>query len=135
MTETKPWPWPGETRDQRAKRVARSYRDLVQDIAQGRCTDPAGELHRLDMHWQQFGIRWLIPDRKPIDINGWMTAPDLAQYLDRTRKDIYNWARLGHIEQRASADGSPEYSVSSVVSYQQVLTRRRHASEAHQPPP
>lgn len=122
------WPWPEDSREDRAKRVARSYRDLLRRIAQGDTEDPAGELHRLDTHWQDRGINWLDPDRSPLDTTSWMTAPDLAHYLHRPRRDIYNWARLGHIEQRAGPDGGPEYSVASVIGYQQVLTRRRRNS-------
>jgi hypothetical protein len=55
----------------------------------------------------------------------WMSARDLAHAIDRTRKDIYNWARLGHIEQRSGPDGAPEYLVSSVISYSNSLRARR----------
>jgi hypothetical protein len=122
-----PWPWPEDTREGRAQRIAHSYRQLIQDIAQGRCTDPAGDLHRLDQKWANYGIMWhfpMLPD--PLsDAAEWMSAPDLSAALNRPRKDIYNWARLGHIEQRTGPDGAPEYLTSSVIDYQRKLTTRR----------
>lgn len=57
-----------------------------------------------------------------------MSAPDLANAIGRSRKDIYNWARLGHIEQRCGPDGAPEYNVGSVIAYQARLRQRRAAT-------
>jgi hypothetical protein len=130
------WPWPGDSREDRAKRVALSYRDVLHHIARGHLDeyglpyDPAGELHRLDQHWADLGIYWHLP--RPamlIDPDEWMGAPDLAFHIDRTPRDIYNWARRGHIVQRVGPDGAPEYSVASVIAYQrkQRARRRRNA--------
>ncbi|WP_458608439.1 hypothetical protein [Mycobacterium sp. C3-094] len=58
-----------------------------------------------------------------------MSAPDLAHAIDRSRRDIYNWARLGHIEQRTGPDGAPEYSVQSVIDYQRKLVQRRTGNQ------
>lgn len=124
---TKPWFWPGATREDKAKHVARAYRQLVFDITQGRITDPAGALHRLDMRFIDHGIHWLHTTHPDLltEPDQWMSAPDLAHILDRTRKDIYNWARNGHIDQRPGPDGAPEYRIGSVVDYQRKLQQRR----------
>lgn len=124
----KPWPFPGDGREDKAKVVALSYRQLAFDISQGQCDDAAGELYRLDQQWAGYGIRWHLPRRpeqEVLDLDEWMSAPDLAQAIDRTRKDIYNWARLGHIEQRTGPDGAPEYLVGSVIVYHKKLRQRR----------
>lgn len=120
---TKPWPWPGQSSEDKAKQIAKSYRGLAQRIAQGGCHDPAADLARLDDEWRSLGITWITP-APPSDIedDDWLCAADLAQYVGRTPKDIYNWAHRGHILQRTSADGSPEYLVRSVIDY----ARRRH---------
>lgn len=124
----KPWPYPGDSREDKAKRVAISYRQLVFDISQGRCDDPAGDLHRLDRQWAEYGIRWPNPPAQPLsesDLDEWMNAADLANLIHRAPADIYRWARRGNIRQRVSADGSPEYSVESVVEYQRQQRQRR----------
>ena len=132
MTNTLPWPWPQDSREDRAKRVARSYRNALEDIARGRHDtnglppDAAGDLYRLDVYWARYGIHWTTRRADlTLDPDDWMSAPDLAHALDRTRKDIYNWARLGHIQQRTAPDGAPEYSVASVINYQRKLIQRR----------
>lgn len=122
------WPYPGDSREDKARRVAISYRQLVFDISQGSCDDPAGELHRLDRKWEDHGLRWHLPwrpDQEVLDPEAWLNATDLAHAIDRPRKDIYNWAHLGHIMQRTSADGTPEYHIGSVIDYQKQLRQRR----------
>lgn len=121
-----PWPWLGDTREDKAKRVALSYRELIFDITQGRCTDPAGDLHRLDQHWAQHGIYWPVPSQQILDPNEWVTAAELAHLIDKSPTDIYQWARRDKIQQRTSADGTPEYSIASAVAYK--LARRQKRS-------
>lgn len=120
-----PWPWPGDSPEDKAKRIALSYRELTFAITQGHCDDPAGELHRLDEKWARHGHYWPRPGTLPIEPEGedWYTAADLAHLLHKTPADIYRWARRGKIHQRTSADGSPEYSYSSTQAY--LLDRRQ----------
>lgn len=125
--DVKPWPWPGDSREDKAKRIALSYRQLVFDISQGRVTDPAGALHRLDRAWADYGHHWPCPGLTPItgDTGDWYTAADLAHLIDRAPTDIYRWARRGKITQRVSADGSPEYSLASANAYREQQRQRR----------
>lgn len=116
----KPWPWKGDTAEDRAKRIALSYRQLVFDISQGRCFDPAGDLHRLDAQWAEYGQFWPCPGLVPVDEHDdWYTAADLAHLLSKAPTDIYRWARQGKIQQRTSAEGWPEYSLTSAKAYMQ----------------
>lgn len=129
-----PYPWPDDTPEMAARRIARMYRALIRAIAKGQCDDPAGDLHRLDTQIQRWGIHWHNDSdhRPPLDPDEWMTAPDLAAAIHRTRKHIYNWARLGHIEQRCGPDGTPEYLVATVIQYhRQLLEKRRRARQHH----
>lgn len=133
--KTKEWPWPGDSPEEKAKRIALSYRQLVFDITQGRCNDPAGDLHRLDQQWAEYGHYWPRPGPTPIYEEGedWFTAADLAHLLDKSPVDIYRWASRGKIQQRTSADGSPEYSLSSARQYQFEVRARRAASAERKP--
>lgn len=123
----RPWPYPGATREDKAKQVALSYRGLAARIAEGRCDNPAGDLYVLDEHWRELGITWHRPQPLPGDPDDWLPAADIAHYIGRTPKDIYNWAHRGHIEQRCSADGSPEYLLQSVLDYHRRRTITRSA--------
>lgn len=127
------WPWPGDSREDRAKRVALSYRQLVFDITQHRVEDPAGDLYRLDRQWAGYGIHWPTTPDDAIDelgLDDWQTAADLAHLIDRAPADIYRWARRGNIDQRVSADGSPEYSLASARRYLDAKRERRTANRA-----
>lgn len=121
----KPWPYPGDSREDKAKRVAVSYREVVQRIAQGEAINAAFELYLLDQQWASHGIYWPNPPDDLIDPDEWLTAADMAHLTDRTPADIYRWARRGNIQQRLSADGSPEYHVASAIAYQHKQRQRR----------
>jgi hypothetical protein len=125
---TKPWPYPGDSREDKAKRVALSYRQLLFDVTQGHVDDPAGALHRLDEHWAEHGIYWPRPRLDAIDPDEWLTAADLAHLVDRTPADIYRWARRGKIQQRTGPDGAPEYLLASALDYQRERRQRRAGS-------
>ncbi len=128
----KPWPWPEDTPEDKAKRVARSYRGLVQSIAQGRCTDPAGDLHRLDQHWIELQQEWALPRVVPLDFDDWMCAADIVVAFSHlktlTEGQIRNWAYLKRkggdgITEQPGADGRPTYNVGDVQAY---LVRQRN---------
>lgn len=134
----KPWPWPEDTTEDKIKRVALSYRGLVQSIAQGRCDDPAGDLHRLDQHWRELGIHWHMPSTVPFDPDDWMNAADIvvcfAHLHTLTEGQVRNWAYMKRrggdgITEQAGPDGRPLYNTGDVMAYlvRQRRRRRRHA--------
>ena len=94
---TEDWPWPQDTREERAKRIANSYRGLLFDITQGRILDPAGAMHRLDMKWRRYGINWHLPGQAPADPLDWVTAVEAALYADVKPSTIRKWAERGLI--------------------------------------
>lgn len=126
-----PWPWPGDSREDKAKRIALSYRQLVEDIINGGIQAPATALARIDQRWATHGHYWPNPPDELIDdlaFDDWHTAADLAHLLHCTPADIYRWARRGNIEQRVSADGCPEYSLASARRYLAAKRQRRTRS-------
>lgn len=115
------------SRADQAQAVARSYRAALQDIAAGRSTNPGADLHILDERWKKEGITWLTPAPIPAEPDEWMSAADIAQYVGRTPKDIWNWAHRSEttgVQQRPGPDGAPEYNVQSVVDYWRRRTIR-----------
>ena len=128
MTEQKVWVWQGDSREDKAKRVAREYRKLVEGIAQGIVQDAGKALVALDQYWQDRGVFWMIPHDAPMDPDKWYSAADLAHLIGRVQRDIYDWARRGHIQQRLTEDGSPEYLLGSAIEYKASLRTRRKAA-------
>lgn len=127
--DVEPWPWPGDSREERAQRVARSYRELIFDITQGRVIDPAGALLRLDAKWRKLGIFWHTPTAAPPpDPHEWVNARDAAHYANRAEATIRTWAHRGHITTRVGGDGSTQYLLGSLMDYA-VQQRRRRADQ------
>jgi hypothetical protein len=133
MTRPLPWPWPQDTPEDKAKRVALSYRGLLQRITQGQCKDPAGDLHRLDDHWHNLGHYWMTPTQAPLDEDAWLSAADLVVALSHlhhfTENQVRNWAyrrrrRIGDgITETTDHTGRPLYNVGDALAY---LTRQRN---------
>ncbi|MBE5453461.1 hypothetical protein E3G52_000325 [Mycobacteroides abscessus] len=132
MSDQKVWKWQGDSREEKAKRVALSYRALIEDIAAGTITNPIQALIERDRYWQDEGVFWIVPSPAPVDQDAWLSAADLVVHLAHivqlTEGQVRNWAyrrRKGKgdgITERAGRDGKPEYSVADVLAY---LTRQR----------
>lgn len=132
----KPWPWPDDSREDKPKRVALSYRGLVHSITQGRCNDPAGDLQRLDEHWRELGIYWTAPSAVPFDPDDWLSAADVvvafAHFASLTENQVRQWAYMkrkggdGIIEQ-VGVDGKPQYQAGDIMAYL-IRQRRRRSS-------
>lgn len=124
-----PWPWPGDSREDKAKRVARSYRQLVFDISQGRVEDPAGDLYRLDQQWLQYGAFWAVPSQDPYDPSEWVHAADAAHYADVEPGTIRKWAERGHIRVEHDHHGAPVYNIGDLRANE---IRQRNARKRSQ---
>lgn len=130
---TQPWPWPGDDRVERVKRVALSYRRLVEAIIDGQAPDPAAALQQTDQSWQQLGVFWVLPSAVWPEDDDWLSAADAAHYADRTPRDIYNWARRSEttgVEQRTGPDGAPEYRWGSIANYYRQTRHLRERKRA-----
>jgi len=123
------YPFPEDTTLERARRVARSYRDALRGV------DP--ELCKfLDEKAVQIGQGWVCPTRITADaleeaMDAVMGAKDIALLLGIRVGTIYGWASKGLLE-RATKDaegkplprsGPPKYLVKDVV----LVGNRRHA--------
>lgn len=131
---SKPWPWPEDTAEDKAKRVARSYRGLVRRIAQNDCHDPAADLARLDEHWQEHGIYWTAPSAVPFDADDWLSAADVvvtfAHFVTLTENQVRQWAYMKRkggdgITEQPGPDGKPRYQAGDVMAYLVRQRRRR----------
>lgn len=107
------WPWPNDSREDRARRVALSYRQLVELIAAGRIEDAGESLTRLDAKWSELGQGWVRPTHAPLDTDAWLAPAELAELLHIDARNICHWARRGHI--RPAIDG--RYNVGDVIRY------------------
>lgn len=123
MTTLIRWPWPADSREDRAKRVATSYRELLQRLSRGerdsagQLLDVAGELYRLDQYWLQRAAYWAVPSYDPYDPDEWVNAADAAHYADVDPKTIRKWAERDEIRVDHTRDGTPIYNIGDLRAY------------------
>lgn len=105
------WPWPGDSREDRAKRVALSYRTALLNHA-----PEAAET--LDEHWISLEQGWVRPTNQPLRLDDWLTEAEMADLLSISPKGVY---MLGH-RQRVrvhTVNGVRLYCVADIVEYHQ----------------
>lgn len=111
------WPWPRDSREDRAKRVALSYRHLVASVA-------PDALQALDDRWCELGAGWVRPTMAPLDLDDWLTAAEMADLFHQEPKTVYAWGRRGNVRVQLSG-GVRRYNVGDVVAYQRERRLRR----------
>ncbi|MDF3308732.1 hypothetical protein P3H15_27315 [Rhodococcus sp. T2V] len=112
-----PWPWPTDTQLERARRVARSYREALESLNPGVCEN-------IDRKVTEFGQEWIKPelDMAP---EAWelLSARDLEVMVGVPASSVRAWAAKGRLTKRTSADGSPVYLVEEV---RELIAETRH---------
>jgi hypothetical protein len=118
------WPWPRDSREDRAKRVALSYRHLVETFARANAdTAMAAALAELDDRWCELGAGWVRPTGA-LDLDAWLTGADMAELFHQEPMTVYAWGRRGNIRVQV-VDGIRRYNVGDVVAYQRRRRLRR----------
>ena len=116
--------WPGDSREDRARRVALSYRALAYNILRGNYIDPLASLKTLDDNWIESGQTWIRPTDQPLRLDDWLTNIDMSELFHISAKSIYDWGRRGHIR-IAIIDGEKRYNVGDLVTYERGRRIRR----------
>lgn len=117
MTDTVPWPFPGDTEVDKARRVARDYRGALADIAPDLCA-------RIDAAARRLGQTWIAPQLAILELDDYVPAYQLAEHVGVKVDVIYQWAHRGHIT-RYGRKGKPLYKVREAVDYHAKLRERR----------
>lgn len=110
------WPWHADTREDRARRVALSYRRLMELALDGQIDNPTKALNDLDTKWQELGQGWVKPADTPLDMDGWLTAAELVELLHLDPHAPRDWARRGRIRVM-TIHGVRRYCVGDIVAY------------------
>jgi hypothetical protein len=118
-----PWPWPTDSREDRVRRVALAYRQLIDLVLAGRIDDLLDARDKLDERWSELGQGWVRPTYAPLDPEAWLTPAELAELLYIDPHALRNWHRRGHIRRIQNGD-SFTYNVGDVMSYYAARHRR-----------
>lgn len=103
-----PWPWPADSTAERARRVARSYREAL-------LTRLPDECAALDAQMTQFGQRWVMPTRTEPDLDERVTVRVAAEYVGLTVHGVYAWVYLGKVESSRGRDGLTRVRLGDVL--------------------
>ena len=122
---TTPWPWPLDSTTDRARRVALSYRRLMELALAGQIDDPATAFDNLDSKWLELGQHWIKPNEQPLNLDDWLTPGEMAALLCIDARALRDWARRGHLRIIHTSTGQRRYNVGDVVSYAQNRRQRR----------
>lgn len=104
------WPWTEDDRFERRSRVARMYRDRLLD------TDPAA-CAEIDEAMIAYGQSWII-DGQYIPPETEMTAEQLADWADVSKRTVQKWVERGHLERRLNADKQVVFLLADLIEYQ-----------------
>ena len=99
----------GDTREQRARRIAWAYRRQLESSDLSAC-------RALDQVMYEVGEFW-VADKRPLDPDELLAAPDMASLLAIQPHDLRNWASRGYINRYCADDGSPKYHTGEVVAH------------------
>ena len=81
---TNPWPWRGDSPVERRARVARSYRDALEEVDSDGCA-------KLDAAMLRLGQRWVLPTVAVYVDDDLLTASLVADFAHVTLKAVYGW--------------------------------------------
>lgn len=128
------WDWPGDDREDRAKRVALAYRQLLLQVAYGEVCDATAALAACDEYWLDRGQHWVSPAIDPYDPDDWITANDAAHYTGYEPTTIRKWAELKRkgndgITEKIGPDGRPRYNIGDIRLYDARRRQRRRTRQ------
>ena len=110
------WPWPGDTLEDRARRVALSYRHILEQIRAGRLYDIGAAIDAVDARWTELGAGWIKPTRSPATQGEWLTAREVAGRFHRSIQWPHVLSSRGHVESRMLGDRRV-FNMNDVVAY------------------
>lgn len=85
------WPWPDVTREDRDRRVGRSYRALCERIANGQVEDPEAALAALDRQWANYQVTWHVSQLTSPSPDDLLTPGEVAYWTTRSEKAVRMW--------------------------------------------
>ena len=119
--EIQPWPWPGDSPLDRARRVARTYRDALERVDPELC-------QQLDKRARELGQTWVQPRPLAHDHDDLLTAREVADMCDVMPNTVRQWKRRG-LPTVDTPDGE-RYRVGDVLNYHaQRRYQRAHVGE------
>lgn len=115
-----PWPFPGDTPLDRARRCAYEYRAELLKLA-------PEAVHAIDQKLVNLGEPWVAPQPVILDLDAEHRPRALSELLGGTptEETIRQWRSRGNIPDRKDDDNKPVNTVRDVLDYQADQRRAR----------
>ncbi|MFC5993536.1 helix-turn-helix domain-containing protein [Pseudonocardia hispaniensis] len=119
MIKQRRWPWPADTELERARRVARDYRDALRAVR----PDLADHL---DAQFQAVGQGWVNAEPAALDPDELLTAEQAAELAQVAVRTITTWRleRTPPLPSVRTPDGI-RIRVGDLIAWQAARRRRR----------
>ncbi|WP_103344088.1 helix-turn-helix domain-containing protein [Amycolatopsis sp. CA-126428] len=108
MKRADPWPWPGDSPLDRARRIARTYREALLRADAEACGEVDGRCREL-------GQGWVTPRPMNFGHDDLLTMEEVADLCDVQPDTVRQWRRRG-LPTVDTADGL-RYRVADVLAY------------------
>jgi hypothetical protein len=120
-----PWPFPGDSELDKARRIARDYRNELHRIAPEHCA-------RMDEQARRLGQGWVTPQLATIDLDDWITVREAAEYLSLSESAIRKMINRSSAKLNAIVgdDGIQRVRVAQLVDIQREQRERRAGRRA-----
>ena len=120
-----PWPFPGDTPLDRARRCAYEYRNALLKLA-------PQAVRAIDEKLTALGEPWVAPQPVELDLDAEHRPRQLSELLGGTptEETIRQWRSRGHLADRRDGDGRPVNTARDVLDHQAKLRIARAEREA-----
>lgn len=112
------WPWPGDSTLDRARRVAQSYRQALEDRDPNAC-------HQLDSQFEKMGETWMSPRILTLSTDDWVTVDEAAGLVEVTAQAVYQWVKAERIRHVVGTDRRIRVIVADLLMVQREQRQRR----------
>lgn len=118
------WPFAGDTKLDRSRRVARAYRDALVRVDAHTCG-------LLDTAAVAVGETWIVPQhRPPLPAQEWVPAIRVADALGIEEQRVRKWGQRGQVPRLIDADGRPLFRLADCQARLAALRRARRGHDA-----
>lgn len=121
------WPWPGDTRTDRAQRCARWYREALHEHAPAVCRDIDSRLIA------EFGQQWLAPTLSTRQLDDYVTVDEAAEHVGLQPSAVYKWIDKDRLDPVRGNDNRIRVRLGDALEVMAENRRKRSARNPSSP--
>lgn len=115
-----PWPFPGDSDVDKARRLVHTYRAALHQISPEEC-------QRLDTQALAVGQDWVTPQMVTVDRDDLVSTNEAAKLADVTPNVIHKWGAAGQIRRLTDLRGKRVWRVGDILDHLALVRQERAA--------